>query len=169
MDRGASEPAEVLDHRITLDTGARMASSVDVDASTLAGVERRLDRQRAAVDGFFGLHLTGREGAGFLRYGPGAFYGPHRDRAVVASWPGAARRRISLVVFLNDGTGASAPDAGVPGEFTGGTLRLHVTGSEPLDIVPRQGMLVAFPATTLHEVLPVREGTRDVIVDWFLD
>jgi hypothetical protein len=28
-------------------------------------------------------------------------------------------------------------------------------------------MLVAFDAGMLHEVLPVREGTRDVIVDWY--
>jgi hypothetical protein len=28
-------------------------------------------------------------------------------------------------------------------------------------------MLVAFPADFLHEVLPVEQGVRDVIVDWF--
>ena len=40
---------------------------------------------------------------------------------------------------------------------------------EPLSevITPRAGLLVAFPATVLHEVAPVLSGTRDVIVDWF--
>jgi predicted 2-oxoglutarate/Fe(II)-dependent dioxygenase YbiX len=142
---------------------------VEVDAETLADVEQRLDAQRDALAGFFRETLAEREGADFLRYDPGAFYGPHRDYGVVASWPGAARRRVSLVVFLNDGTDASGtPDAPKPGAFTGGALRLYMADGAPLDIVPRQGLLVAFSSTTIHEVLPVVAGTRDVIVDWWL-
>jgi predicted 2-oxoglutarate/Fe(II)-dependent dioxygenase YbiX len=32
---------------------------------------------------------------------------------------------------------------------------------------PTEGTIVAFPAATLHEVLPVDAGTRDVVVDWY--
>jgi len=158
MDRGTREPAEILaagapSARAALrDRQARHAISIDVDAGTLDRTERHLDACREAIGVFFALKLTRREGAGFLRYEPGGFYRPHRDRADVASWPGAAQRRIAIVAFLND-------------EFSGGTLRL--LEEEPSDLVPRTGSLVAFPATALHEVIPVSAGTRDVIVDWF--
>lgn len=161
MDRGASEPAEILRRDISLDEAVRQASSIEVDALTLASVEQRLDAGRHTIGAFFGLALTAREGAGFLRYGPGGFYRPHRDHGIVASWPAAAQRRISIVVFLNGSTDGSAA-----GEFGGGALRLY-DAAEAQDIVPREGLLVAFPATLLHEVLPVRDGTRDAIVDWF--
>lgn len=172
MDLGRAEPAEVLNHDITLDRQVRRASSIDVDPETLALVEQRLDSRRDAIGRFFGLSLTGREGAGFLRYGPGGFYKAHRDRGTFTSWPEAATRRIAIVVFLNDGTEVPAArivGAGFSrpiGEFSGGALRLLEPG-EPFDIVPRQGLLVAFPAATLHEVAPVVDGTRDSIVDWF--
>jgi predicted 2-oxoglutarate/Fe(II)-dependent dioxygenase YbiX len=164
MDRGAAEPAEILGQHVTFDDDVRRAMSVDVEAATLASVERHLDARRGAIASFFGITLGDREGAGFLRYARGAFYRAHRDRGDVASWPAAARRQISLIVFLNDGAGGERA-----GEFSGGELRLHDIEPQPVDIVPRQGMLVAFPATALHEVLPVREGTRDVIVDWFYE
>ena len=162
MDRGTPEPAEILVGRvppkadppvtIALDVEVRRAISIEVDPETLENVERRLDAHRETIAAFFDARLDGREGAGFLRYGPGGFYRPHHDRADLPSWPAAARRRIAIVMFLND-------------EFTGGTLR--VLDEEPIDVLPRAGSLVAFPATALHEVLPVRTGTRDVIVDWF--
>ena len=164
MDRGTHEPAEILvgrvppkaDPPITIqpDREVRRATSIEVDPETLENVEGRLDAHRDTIAAFFGVTLVGREGVGFLRYGPGGFYRPHRDRADLPSWPGAARRAVAIVIFLND-------------EFTGGTLR--VLDDEPIDVLPRAGSLVAFPATALHEVVPVRTGTRDVIVDWFLD
>jgi len=34
-------------------------------------------------------------------------------------------------------------------------------------VIPRRGLLVAFPSSTPHEVTPVVDGTRDAVVDWF--
>ena len=153
MDRAASEPAEILGQYISLDSEARKASSVDVDIETLALVEQAIDSERDALAAFFAETLMEREGAGFLRYGPGGFYRPHRDRGSVPSWPDAERRTIAVVVFLNDG-------------FSGGVLRLYDDGGIH-EIVPREGTLAAFSAATLHEVAPVIDGTRDTVVDWF--
>jgi len=162
FDRGTSEPAEVLRGDVTVDRTARVARSIEVDCDTIADVEQQLEARRDAIADFFALTLGEREGVGFLRYEPGGFYKPHRDRGVLPSWPGAARRRISVVVFLN-----SAREA-VPGaDFSGGALRLAGPRSQPLEILPRQGWLIAFPATVLHEVALVHSGTRDVLVDWF--
>jgi predicted 2-oxoglutarate/Fe(II)-dependent dioxygenase YbiX len=153
MDRGASEPAEILDHDISLDTETRRASSVEVDADTLALVEQAIDGERDRLGAFFAARLTQREGPGFLRYGPGGFYRPHRDRGSVPSWPGAERRQVAVIVFLNDG-------------FSGGVLRLF-GDDRTHEIVPLEGTLAAFSAEILHEVAPVIDGTRDTVVDWF--
>ena len=159
MDHGAVEPAEILDDTITLDEEVRRVAVIDVPASTIEEVAQRLDAARDEVERFFGLTLTSREGANFLRYQKGGFYQPHVDRAESESWPDAARRRVALVVFLNGSSAAPGPD-----EFSGGELCLI---EARVDVVPREGLLVAFDAGMLHEVAPVAEGTRDVIVDWF--
>jgi predicted 2-oxoglutarate/Fe(II)-dependent dioxygenase YbiX len=159
MDRGAVEPAEILAEGAALDEDVRRAASIDVGPQAVGEIEQRLDAVRDDVARHFGLTLSDREGVNFLRYAAGGFYLPHVDRAELESWPDAACRQVALVIFLN----GSAPVPG-PGEFSGGELCL-IDGR--VDVVPRAGMLVAFDAGALHEVLPVRHGTRDVIVDWF--
>jgi len=165
MDRGLPETAEVLSEIIEVKDRVRDASSIDVDAAILDFVEQSLDAHRSALNAFFSTSLGPREGAGFLRYQPGGFYRRHRDHAIVASWPGAARRRIAVVVFLNSCREVDASD----GAFTGGSLRLlpEIDEGKTIDILPRAGTLVAFPATRLHEVTVVHRGTRDTVVDWF--
>jgi predicted 2-oxoglutarate/Fe(II)-dependent dioxygenase YbiX len=168
MNQGVAEPAEVFDTGATLDVSTRRATSIDIDPVTLDVVEAMLDRARPAIGVACQTPVEGREGPAFLRYEPGGFYRRHRDRASDAEWPGAARRLISVVVFLN--SSSSEP---TPGEFGGGELLIFpeppggVGTTEPMVIVPQQGTLVAFHASMLHEVRPVRRGTRDVIVDWY--
>jgi predicted 2-oxoglutarate/Fe(II)-dependent dioxygenase YbiX len=157
MDLGAVEPAEILEDGPTLDREARRASMIEVDPATLAAVDARLEAARAGLSARCGVPLGGREGAGFIRYAHGGFYRPHRDRASDAGWPGAAERRLAVVVFLN-------------ADFQGGELVIHPESpgdNPPIRITPRPGTLVAFDAALLHEVRPVAGGARDVIVDWF--
>jgi predicted 2-oxoglutarate/Fe(II)-dependent dioxygenase YbiX len=162
MDAGTPEPSEVLGSDMALDEEVRRAAHVDIDAMLLQVIEDRLDAAAPAIGRFYGLRLTEREGTSLLRYPAGGFYKPHRDYAVNAAWPGAARRRIAVVVFL-----ASSRDEEPSGLFDGGWLRLLPDDGEPLDLRPRQGTLVAFPADTLHEVTVVGSGRRDTLVDWF--
>jgi predicted 2-oxoglutarate/Fe(II)-dependent dioxygenase YbiX len=162
MDRGAADPAEILEDTIEHQDLVRRTLSLEVDAGTIGRVEQTLEVARAQLAEVSGLSLGVREGTGFLRYLPGGFYSPHRDRGDLASWPGAARRQLAVVVFLN-----TSRDAGDPEGFTGGVLRLYPEGSEPIDIAPVEGLLVAFPATVLHEVTRVGDAVRDVVVDWF--
>lgn len=159
MDRGAADPAEILHDGVALDEEVRRASSIEVDPVTLAVVDERFDAARSWLSARCGVPLSGREGAGFIRYSHGGFYGPHRDDGHDPQWPAAARRRIAVVVFLNS--------VG----FRGGELVIYpeppADRRDPLEIAPREGLLVAFDAGRLHEVRPVAGGIRDVIVDWF--
>lgn len=157
MDAGTADDAEVLASGVVVDVAVRRTASIDVDATTLQFVEQALDAARPRLATFFGRQLPRREGAGFLRYPPGGFYRPHRDRAHVAEWSDAALRCITMVLFLNH-------------DFRGGELRLIPdAGGPPRDVAPRAGTLVAFDASILHAVLPVFDGTRDAIVDWLLE
>lgn len=165
MDAGVYEAAEVFDEGIDRNDSVRRAVAVEVAEPIRRDVEDRFDALRDTVAGFYGVRLSAREGAGFIRYHDGGFYRTHRDRADVSCWAGAARRRIALVAFLN-----STRDDSPAGEFDGGTLRVYrARGGRPHDVHPRAGLLVAFPATAIHEVTVVRGGTRDAIVDWFYD
>jgi predicted 2-oxoglutarate/Fe(II)-dependent dioxygenase YbiX len=154
MDSAPGEPGEVLGDTVARRDDVRRVASVEVGEDAIAFVERQLDAERGGIAAFFGVRLAAREGSGFLRYSAGGFYAPHRDRGDAPAWPAAARRRVALVTFLND-------------TFTGGLLRLFLDEAEPVTIVPREGLLVAFPADALHEVTIVGHGVRDAVVDWF--
>ena len=149
----------------TLPAASRISKSI---GPRLAAVELKLESARAAIEAYHGLPIDEREGPSFLRYGPGGFYRRHCDQAAEAAWPDAARRQVSLVIFLN--SSRSVPE---PNEFSGGELVMFpedvpdVPTGEPIEIVPQQGSLIAFRAATAHEVRPVSAGVRDVIVDWF--
>lgn len=162
MDEGVAEPGEVLGSGIALDEEVRRVVHVEVAADVLALVERRLDAYRDPIARFFGVALSAREGASVLRYAPGGFYRPHADRGDVPSWPAAAIRLVTVVLFLD-----SSRDADPAGAFDGGFLRLLPRHRPPIEIVPVRGRLVAFPADTVHEVTPVRGGSRDAVIDWF--
>jgi predicted 2-oxoglutarate/Fe(II)-dependent dioxygenase YbiX len=163
MSEGATEDAQILDASIRLDQMVRRAAYLEVDEATQDAVDQYLESSRAYIEARFG-RLGSREGASLLRYQPGDFYLPHRDRGDLPSWPAAALRAIAVVIFLN-----SAREAAADGTFRGGTLRLFVDerDSRFVDVYPRAGTLIAFPATTRHEVTVVRNGVRDVVVDWY--
>lgn len=162
MDAGTREEAEVLADGFELQQDVRRALQIDVDEAVLAMVDAVLDSMREPVAAFYGLSLPSREGASFLRYEHGGFYKPHVDRADVPSWPLTASRQVTVVLFLN-----SSRAADPAGGFGGGMLRLLPEDDDPVEIIPTEGTLVAFPARTLHEVTRVISGHRDTVVDWF--
>ena len=90
------------------------------------------------------------------RYEPGMKYGAHADAAfmTIPAQPGAYQLRsdLSSTVFLND-----------PASYEGGELVLHI-GTLPVMIKGQPGSTFVYPSTTLHEVRPVRSGTRLVSI-----
>jgi SM-20-related protein len=162
MDAGVPEEAEVLDEGFEIQEDVRRATQIEVDEAVLAMVETTIDAMRDPIASFYGVTLWSREGASILRYQTGGFYRPHVDRAHVPSWPLTEQRQITVVLFLE-----SSREADPSGGFDGGILRLFPDKGEPIDIVPKGGTLVAFPAEMRHEVTRVTAGCRDTVVDWF--
>lgn len=162
MDAGTREEAEVLADGFEVQEDVRRAVQIEIADTVLAMVDGTLDAVRIPIASFYRLVLQSREGASFLRYETGGFYRPHVDRAHVPSWPLTERRQITIVLFLE-----SSREAEPSGGFRGGVLRLFPDDGNPIDIIPKGGTLVAFPAEMLHEVTRVTTGRRDTIVDWF--
>ena len=150
IGRAELSRAEIFVKDYRVDERVRRTFEADVDPEIVREVEESVASIRPHVADFYGVALVGSEGPAFLRYLPGGFYRTHRD--CLAESDEEFPRRISVVLFVTDAC-------------EGGALRIY--GQSVRDIHPLAGTLVAFPATWLHEVLPVRAGVRDAIVDWF--
>lgn len=92
----------------------------------------------------------------FARYGEGRSYGTHMDDALMGldDPAGPMRTDVAVTVFL-------AP----PDEYDGGELVVEAGGGEQAFKL-NAGDAVAYPATTLHRVMPVTHGQRMVAVTW---
>ena len=144
----------------------RRVRTVEVGAEVRAAVQNRFEQALPDFAAHFGVPLNAIEPVSFLRYGPGDHFQAHRD----SSHEGLAKhaaRKVSIVVFLNEGV-LEPRD----GAFTGGELVLCVFGDDPrvellgIDLRAEPGTLVAFPSSMVHQVRPVTSGERYTLVSW---
>ena len=89
----------------------------------------------------------------FSRYEPGMNYGFHVDAAVMNK-PDCLRTDVSVTVFLND-----------PEDYEGGELVIQTPYGEQ-KVKLKAGDAVAYDASRLHAVMPVKSGVRLVAVTW---
>ena len=161
MEAGLSRPGSVLRHGEERHDAAMRACTehalapddVRPVAQALHGISRLIHAGHLVLDG-----------PRFCRYGPGGHFRAHRDRSHDSVDSHAVRtRRISLVCLLNDATPA----------FDGGTLVLYLPDGagrcRPVNAPLRAGSVIAFDSDLLHEVRPVRQGTRYSAVAWLYD
>ena len=88
-------------------------------------------------------------------HAPGMHYGPHYDAPVFMSPAGQRiRADLSATLFVTP-----------PDQYEGGELTILRDG-QAQEIKLAAGQLVVYPASLLHEVRPVRSGTRHAIVFW---
>lgn len=86
----------------------------------------------------------------FNRYGPGQAFGVHVDNAIriIPQTGEQIRTDLSATLFLTD-----------PEEYEGGELVVETAfGSQEVKLPP--GHMVLYPATSLHQVLPIVRGER---------
>ena len=82
-----------------------------------------------------------------VRYAPGGKYVDHRDGPT----PGAPRRVLSIVCYLND-------------RFAGGETTFGELG---VSVSPLTGTVIVFPPEYLHRAEPVQSGKKYVITAWY--
>ena len=171
MRASARRQATVRDSsgEFVVDPSARRVKWVDVPDDLTSLLAARLEDARPSVARHYGMALTGSESPQFLAYAPGDFYKPHRDNTTDRDAPGVSfQRRISAVVFLN---GVSEMPA--DGAYGGGALTFYGLLEDPraqsvgLPLDATEGLLMTFPADTVHGVAPVTHGERYTAVSWF--
>lgn len=161
-----------------VDPSGRSAWDCDVSDALIDAMGRRIAQVAPRLATHFGLDLAEFETPHFVVYGAGDFYRSHRDlyTDVVVPDP-IARRRVSVVIFLNDAldsNGEPAPAAGPSPRYCGGVLRVDSPGvaafvpDRAWPVPAREGLLVAFPAQAWHEVTPITDGRRYTIVTLLL-
>lgn len=104
---------------------------------------------------FFGFDLTGfGEHLQLTHYDESeqGMYGWHID---MGPYPNTPCRKLSVVLQLSD-----------PVDYEGGNLELKTSGIDSIKMRKQRGLIVAFPAWTLHQVTPVTQGSRQSLVAW---
>jgi PKHD-type hydroxylase len=86
------------------------------------------------------------------RYEPDMKYGAHADAAYITMATASLRSDLSCTVFVAE-----------PSAYEGGELVIHL-GTRPIVVKGAPGEAIVYPSTTLHEVRPVRSGTRLVSI-----
>ncbi|HUO90353.1 MAG TPA: Fe2+-dependent dioxygenase [Rhizomicrobium sp.] len=86
------------------------------------------------------------------RYEPGMKYGAHADAAHLQVDGRVLQSDLSATVFIAD-----------PATYQGGELVFHL-GTRPVVAKGAPGEVIIYPSTMLHEVRPVRAGTRLVSI-----
>lgn len=90
----------------------------------------------------------------FCRYGVGQHYGDHVDAALMGQGEAQIRCDVSLTVCLSDAS-----------EYEGGELLIDTAGV-PTMWKGNAGDAIVYPSDTLHRVMEVKRGTRDVAIGW---
>lgn len=162
MELAEAQPGRVLRHGAQRHDAAMRACTEHAlapeDARPVAEAFRCVAR---LVHNGAPAHL---DGPRFCRYGGGGHFRAHRDRSHDSADSHAVRtRRVSLVCLLNDDAPA----------FDGGALVLYLPESggrfRPFNAPLSAGSVIAFSSELLHEVRPVRQGTRYSAVAWLYD
>lgn len=147
----------------------RRTTSLHPSDETFSQIHDRLFQQKTSLEAHFNLKLVDCERPQFLCYRKGDFFVRHQDgNTDQLEFDHLRIRRISIVVFLNDSSAEPEADT-----FCGGSLNFYddnqVPGSESsvISLKGESGLLVAFSADTIHEVIPVVCGERFTIISWF--
>jgi predicted 2-oxoglutarate/Fe(II)-dependent dioxygenase YbiX len=152
-----------------VDAGARRGGIARLGAGSEELVQERLWGVMEQLEARFACEVSHISGVTALIYDRGDHFAAHSDGGGDDAPVEVRRRRVSLVVALNDG-------AGEPPEFTGGELEFfdgslpEVAARNAPAIVVRSspGLLVAFASSMIHRVAPVTAGRRYSLALWAL-
>jgi SM-20-related protein len=152
-----------------VDESARRVSRIDVSEETLALVEAPLGELKPVLEEHFLVALSHYQRPGFLSYGIGDHYVPHRDsRRDEGAHSSSREREVSVVVFLNNPSEQKANGCYGGGELTFfGLMKAPGMEARGLPLAAEKGLLVAFRSDLMHQVTPVTHGERFTMVTWY--
>ena len=118
---------------------------------------RRMEEAVLALNArFFRFDLSGLASFQYALYGgtEGGHFDWHKDYGRDPGDPAREPRKLTLSLQLSDAS-----------DYEG--CELQVRAGNQIDTAPRaRGTLIAFPANVLHQVTPIRAGTRKALVVW---
>lgn len=165
----ASTQATVVRTNSVVDETVRSTKLAAVSTSTIAFIEESLREVKPRIEAHFQMILTNHQEPQFLIYRTGDFFRVHQDGYRGDNVPEyLEKRRISVVIFLNNQAGEPGPDT-----YCGGALTLYGLIADPrcekigLPLLGTAGTFIAFPSKFAHEVEVVSRGNRYSIVSWF--
>lgn len=172
MDASFQEQAEIwLGSEFGVDPSSRLGMIATLAATTTEFVQNRVLVAIDALQERYRCELSEISAVTALIYRRGDHFAAHSDGGIDdGAPPQIARRRVSLVVALNDGA-SDRP------QFTGGELRFYprrapgsaaAPGDEVISVRSSPGLLVAFPSPIVHQVMPVTDGCRYSLALWAL-
>lgn len=171
IDAACQEQAEIwLGQEFGVHPESRLGSIATLATTTEEFVQDRLWGVMAQLEERYRCQVSHVSGVTALIYRRGDHFAAHSDGGVDEDAPSeVTRRRVSLVVALNDGA-SEQPD------FTGGELHFYPScppGFEPapddfVAVRSQPGLLIAFPSPMVHRVTPVIEGCRYSLALWAL-
>ncbi len=147
--------------------GSRRGAIAQLRTETEILVQDRLWEAMPELEQRFGCEVTAISGVTALIYDEGDHFAAHSDGGGDDEAPDEVRRRrVSLVLALNDGTS----------DFSGGELEFYA-GDVPeiaardapiVRLHSRPGLLIAFASSMIHRVAPVTAGRRYSLALWAL-
>lgn len=146
---------------------SRRGAIAALSPATEVLVQDRLWEVVPQLEERFSCEVTHVSGVTALIYGRGDHFAAHSDGGGDDDAPDEVRRRrVSLVLALNDG---ASDFAGGELEFYDGSVPEIAARSAPLvSVVSQPGLLIAFGSSTIHRVAPVLDGRRYSLALWAL-
>jgi SM-20-related protein len=151
------------------DPGTRQTNQIELDPQFENELHTRLLSVQPKLEDHFHEQLSGCTRPVFLTYGVGDYFKLHRDTLEDKNLPESIqRRKVSVSVLLNN-----CDEQDKPLTYSGGALTFYSLINDPrlksrgFPLQGEEGVLIAFPSRTLHEVQPVTRGERYSIVSWF--
>jgi predicted 2-oxoglutarate/Fe(II)-dependent dioxygenase YbiX len=172
MDASFQQQAEVwLGDDFGVSPESRLSTIATLSDAAEQSVHARLWDVMAQLEERYACAVSHLSAVTALIYGRGGHFAAHSDGGVDEDPPPEiARRRVSLVVALNDGA-STRPD------FSGGELRFYPRcapgampqpGAQIVSVRSEPGLLIAVPSPMVHQVMPVAAGCRYSLALWAL-
>jgi predicted 2-oxoglutarate/Fe(II)-dependent dioxygenase YbiX len=149
---------------------SRRGTIAQLSPATEDLLQDRLWEVMPRLEAHFGCEVTHLSGVTALIYREHDHFAAHSDGGGDDEAPAEVRRRrVSLVIALNDGSGEQREFSGGELEFYAGSIPEVATQAPPLLRVRSEpGLLIAFGSSMVHRVVPVIAGRRYSLAVWAL-